>query len=159
MTYGDTRALESWGDDRFSMRSETDSLNVNEHFRCKECGRKAVCRPSWMRNGIKGKDKPYFVECSNLDCSYAGHPFWGDTPQEAMQQWDEEMTKKHTYKFTYEVVNTVSVSIVAETEEAREIFSNRQKEQKYRPRFSVFYGRPISSSTNILTVENLDNKD
>lgn len=149
---------DGWGEDRFEIRRRAEAIDVNKHLRCKECGSRMTCGASWMWGGIKGKDKPYFARCSGLGCRYVRPPFWGDTPQEAVQKWDEEMTKKHTHKVTYEVVTHFSVNIAAENEdEACERFKNMKMEHQL-PGFSDIR-RSDWNGTKILTVEDIDTED
>lgn len=76
-------------EERYEHRKKAETVDPKEHERCALCGATVYVGASWMWNGKKGMSKPYFARCSEGCCKNIRPFFEGDTPEEAVQQWDE----------------------------------------------------------------------
>lgn len=76
-------------EERYEQRKKAEAVDPKEHKRCTLCGSEVFVGASWMWNGMKGGTKPYFARCSKGGCKNVRPFFQGDTPEEAVRQWDE----------------------------------------------------------------------
>ena len=76
-------------EERCEIRKTAESVNTWEHERCAFCGEEVCVGAAWMWGGKNGATKPYFARCSKSGCRNVRPLFGGDTPEEALQQWDE----------------------------------------------------------------------
>lgn len=79
-------------EERHEMRKKAETINSKQHKRCALCGSEVFVGASWMWNGMKGGTKPYFARCSKGGCKNVRPFLEGDTPEEAVQKWDETQT-------------------------------------------------------------------
>ena len=76
-------------EERYEMRKKAEAIDPKEHERCALCGAEVFVGASWMWNGMKGGTKPYLARCSKGGCKNVRPFLQGDTPEEAVQRWDE----------------------------------------------------------------------
>lgn len=76
-------------EERYEHRKKAEAFDPKEHERCALCGAEVSVAASWMWNGMKGGTKPYLARCPDGGCKNVRPFFQGDTPEEAVQQWDE----------------------------------------------------------------------
>lgn len=76
-------------EERYEHRKKAEAMDPKEHERCALCGAEVFVSASWMWNGMKGGTKPYLARCSKGGCKNVRPFLQGDTPEEAVQQWDE----------------------------------------------------------------------
>lgn len=79
-------------EERYEHRKNAEAIDPKKHERCALCGAEVFVGASWMWNGMKGGTKPYFARCSKGGCKNVRPFLEGDTPEEAVQKWDEAQT-------------------------------------------------------------------